>query len=547
MKTRSKQIVILVTLVITNLFFIGVQAEDCTSCVKEVSIFNELQSAWIILVGDTADHNAMMQLQNAGNMTYEVLRGNGFTSEQIFYMGPEVDSITQPYVNWSSTTASLEYVIKTWAPQHVSSSQSLGIVLISHGDTDAIALMVGGVPLWKSTLNSYLDTFEATSGCKRIILIIEACYSGSFIDAVSKDNRIIVASAHKFNGAAFNVLRTNGAFTEAFWSSIASCDTIGRAFEKAVIHVRNIGSKQKPHIDDNHDGLGNTVPPYSILPLGGDGNDALNVKIQGVHTECYPKIEVGKVPLHIYEIWDPFSSVFNIEVEVESSTGISKVLARFVPLGWEPVDPLDGYMYPINDASIKMVELESPLMNGVYSGDGSFDGLAIGDTFKVNIIAYDENGMVSDIVNTYLSFNADGEAPPDTEIPSIDIITPLPDDSLSGIVELIAQGDDNQELESIELYIDGLLVSSSVMPDYYPYPTLQFMCNTSLYDEGMHNITAVAIDKAGLSNQTSIIVKFDNLNNEIIYYAAIIGGGVVIIASAAVIVRFRKRIKKRKK
>ena len=71
------------------------------------------------------------------------------------------------------------------------------------------------------------------------------------------------------------------------------------------------------------------------------------------------------------------------------------------------------------------------------------------------------------------------------------------------------------------------------------------MCNTSLYDEGKHNITAVARDTAGLSNQTSIVVKFDNLNNELIFYAAGIGGGVVIIGSAAVIVRFLIRKKAR--
>jgi hypothetical protein len=61
----------------------------------------------------------------------------------------------------------------------------------------------------------------------------------------------------------------------------------------------------------------------------------------------------------------------------------------------------------------------------------------------------------------------------------------------------------------------------------------------------MHNITAVAVDKAGLNNQTSILVKFDNVNNEIFYYAASIGGGVIIIISSVAIVRFRKKRKLR--
>ena len=202
-------------------------------------------------------------------------------------------------------------------------------------------------------------------------------------------------------------------------------------------------------------------------------------------------------------------------------------------------------MYPIDVDAVQMVELESPLMNGIYSGDAAFDGLAIGDSFTVNILAYDEDGLASDIVSTSLFFNAEGEAPPDTEIPSIAIMNPDAGDSLSGIVEIFARGDDNQALENIDLYIDGLLVDSLVMPGYYPYPDLMFECDTGLYAEGQHNITAVAIDQAGLSNQTSVIVNFDTVDTERIFYAAGIGESIIIIAFTAVIVRFRKRRKLR--
>jgi len=88
--------------------------------------------------------------------------------------------------------------------------------------------------------------------------------------------------------------------------------------------------------------------------------------------------------------------------------------------------------------------------------------------------------LAADIVSTSLYFNADGEAPPDTEAPSIYITKPHSGDTLSDVVEIFAKGDDNQELETIELYIDDLLVDSLAMPDHYPYPELQFSCNTIL-------------------------------------------------------------------
>ncbi|MHA1463758.1 MAG: C13 family peptidase [Candidatus Heimdallarchaeaceae archaeon] len=510
--------------------------------INQAPTSSEAQSAWIILGGDTWDHRDMASIQSGCNIIYEILRDTGFTSEQIFYMGPEVGP-SQPYVNTSSTKINLQYAIETWAPQHVNSTQSLGIALLSHGDINALAVMVGD-SLKDSDLNSYLNNFESTTGCKRIIIVIEACHSGSFIDTLSKDNRIIVTSTATYFNAAFNADRTTGAFSESFWSSIAYCDTIGRAFEAAVNHIRDLGANQVPQLDDNHDGVGTTNYPNDYLPTGGEGYDALKVRIWAKPRVCFPQIQIEMVPLPIYEIWDPFTSVVYFGVEVESSMGISKVYARFVPSGWEPTSLQDGYMYPIDDAEIQMVELEDPLGIGIYSGDAAFDGLALGDSFMVNILAYDADGMVADIVSTSLSFNANGEAPPDTIAPSIDIIKPHIDDNISETIEIIARGDDNQKLESIALYIDDLLVDTISMPDYYPYPELHFMCNTSQYADGTHNITAVAIDYAGLTNQTSILVTFDNGSNNLIYYVVFIGGGAIIILTYIVI---RTNKKKRKK
>ena len=519
---------------------------DCSPFImNQAPTSSEVQSAWILLAGDTWDHRDMASIQSGVNIIYETLRGAGFTSEQLYYLGPEVGP-SQPYVNTSATKINLQYAIETWAPQHVNSTQSLGIALLSHGDIDALAVMVDDA-LWDYNLNSYLNNFESTTGCKRIIVVIEGCHSGSFIDTLSKDNRIIVTSTATYLGAAFNADRTNGAFSEAFWSSIAYCETIGKAFEAAGTHIRNLGCNQSPKLDDNHDGIGTTVYPNDYLPSGGEGYDALDVRIWAEPRICFPIIQIEMVPLPIYEIWDPFTSVVYIGVEVESFMGISKVYARFVPSGWEPTYLQDGYMYPIDDDEIQMIELEDPLGNGIYSGDAAFDGLALGDSFMVNILAYDATGMVADIVSTSLSFNADGEAPPDTEAPSIDIIKPHADDNVSETIEIIARGDDNQELESIALYIDDLLVDTISMPDYYPYPELHFMCNTSQYADGTHNITAVAIDHEGLTNQTSILVTFDNGSDNLIYYVVFIGGGAIVILTYIVIKANKKKRRKTNK
>ena len=91
---------------------------DCSPCTinqappSEPS--TEVQSAWILLAGDTADHKDMASIQSGVNIIYETLRGAGFTSEQLYYLGPEVGP-SQPYVNTSATKINLQYAIETWA------------------------------------------------------------------------------------------------------------------------------------------------------------------------------------------------------------------------------------------------------------------------------------------------------------------------------------------------------------------------------------------------------------------------------------------------
>jgi hypothetical protein len=504
-----------------------------------ISSLNETQSAWILLAGDVEYHNDTEAMRYGCNKTYEILREKGFPPEKIFYMGPEVSS-NQPYVNTSSTVVNLKWAIEEWAPLHVNSSQSLGLYFLSHGDINALGVMVADA-LWANNVSSFLNNFEVTTGCKRIIVVIEGCHSGSFINNLSKDNRIIITSTSTYQGAAFNADRTWGAFSESFWSSIASCSTIGTAFDNGVDHIRALGCNQSPKLDDNHDDYGTTPYPNDDLPSGGEGYDALETRIWAKPITCPPQIKIMRVPLPIYEVYDPFTSSAVIEVEIENPALIDKVYARFFPVDWTAYDPVNGYMYPIVDDEVQMIELESPTMNEAYMGDVAFDGLALGDSFKVNILAYDTNGYVTDIVSTYLTFNADGIAPLDIVIPSVYIVNPDSGEEVQDIVEVKVIGDDNQQLENIDLYLDGVLVDSIPIPNHYPYPELIYECDTSAYNNGVHNLTAVAIDHQGLTNQSTIFVTFRNGD------PTSIDGYSVILSSNAIVAFIILRTIKRKK
>ena len=71
---------------------------------------------------------------------------------------------------------------------------------------------------------------------------------------------------------------------------------------------------------------------------------------------------------------------------------------------------------------------------------------------------------------------------------------------------VIAEGDDDQALDKIQIHIDGDLVEEENMPPYLPYPEATYNLDSSLYSAGIHNISATAFDEAGNTKTTSIFV-----------------------------------------
>lgn len=73
----------------------------------------------------------------------------------------------------------------------------------------------------------------------------------------------------------------------------------------------------------------------------------------------------------------------------------------------------------------------------------------------------------------------------------------------------IAKGDDDQELDKVQILLDGAIIEEKVMTTY-PYPDVIHDMRTSDYTDGEHNVTAVAFDKSGNKNQVTVMVEFSN-------------------------------------
>ncbi|MCP4764431.1 MAG: hypothetical protein GY870_21835 [archaeon] len=485
-------------------------------------------NAWIIVAGDReSDHELYYCIEDGCTEVYNILLGLGYSADNLYFMADDWDGSLPGIAKNTSERVNIQWAIESWASNKVSSSLGLGIFLFDHGGYNSMSLP--GPNLGDTHLNSYLDTLEAATGMTRSVIVYEACHAGSFIDPVSKDNRIVVCATDSAHSSYPTADLSTAVFTEAFWSSISVGYSIGEAFEnaKANVDAAGLGPYQKPWIDDNHDEIGHTVDPWGHLPYFGDGNDALNLHIK-------PPLVIGPwlfllAPLPIYI--KPDIRILPISIMVKNNdTTIDYVRAYIRPPDWQPpipvIDPDDPW------------DPEIPYIPGAEFADSFFDvfftltessfgthnytaivnipglikqfgGISEGE-LEVTFKAKTESSVVSPIVPSLITINEEGEAPTDITPPTVIITNPNPNNELSNEINITVQGDDDQALDTIQILLDGAPLNTTNMPSYLPYPEVVYSLNTGLHVNGLHNITAIAIDESGNQEQTTVLVNFQN-------------------------------------
>jgi hypothetical protein len=181
-----------------------------------------------------------------------------------------------------------------------------------------------------------------------------------------------------------------------------------------------------------------------------------------------------------------------------------------------------------------MFTMSEPVGPGSYNFTASLnlDGLikyfgeSEGD-FRITYMAKTESNIVAQMVPSVITMNEDGEAPPDQTPPTVSITNPTKNLIFGDTINITVQGDDDQALDKIQILLDGKLLNETSMPSYYPYPEAVHSLDTSKYANGIHNLTAIAIDKSGNQEQTSIFITFQNsplLNLN--YQPYLIGAGI---------------------
>jgi YVTN family beta-propeller protein len=244
--------------------------------------FLDVSAYAIIIQGKRSDNEGLPAHEKTCDLVWQTFIKNGVDVKYLKY--DNNSKIDQPSVD------AVEYAITQWAFEKMTGKgSSLTIVFIGHGSEDMI--YIDGEKIHSSVLNSWITHLQNQLKEKlqhnKIITVIGACHSGSFVDDLSGENRIVITSSSPeemaFKGPLIdNGIRQGDFFVAEFIKNIGRGESIKDSFMAAsllterftysmsntFISSYNDKSFQHPLLDDNHDQHGSNDLHYILSDEG---------------------------------------------------------------------------------------------------------------------------------------------------------------------------------------------------------------------------------------------------------------------------------------
>jgi len=176
-------------------------------------------------------------------------------------------------------------------------------------------------------LNNELENFPLN----RMLIIIEACYSGSFItkrvldDTISAENRIVITAAHDQEEWWWGrrPIITIACSSDSLWKNLNEGLNVKDAFTKDATALKRWDDRHYSWLDDNGDSKGN--PPHDLRD---DGKLAESTQIGIPNSENLALKDWGFArlfspgELRVYDSLDRVTGLVNGEVKEEIPNSI---------------------------------------------------------------------------------------------------------------------------------------------------------------------------------------------------------------------------------
>jgi hypothetical protein len=331
----------------------------------------------LVLVAGRLKENDELQsnIHNVTEAVYHMFLSHGYTDSRIYYLATDAS-----VDGWDALPSqdNLEAAITTWAPKKVGSDRPLTVYLMDHGNHDRFYLdKTRGEGIEPAELDQWLDDLEAAVPGVKTNIIVDACFSGSFIElteTVSKPGRVVIAST----GAWKRAWPTDrGAeFSDRFVAALDRDESLYASFENARsgVHVARDG-KQTPWLDDDGDGQPNTAM---------DGAEAARRGFAFVGT-----FAAQKWPPYIVQAVGPTTvrqESGAIHAEVRDDQDVRRVWAVIYPPSYEAPEPGEEMIHE-DVPSILLRDHGANWYGTSYTG---FDEMGF---YRVVIRAEDDEGI----------------------------------------------------------------------------------------------------------------------------------------------------------
>ena len=348
--------------------------------------FEALDSKAIIVAGGGPypGNNLWDATQFCANFAHRALTYQGLTKGDIRYLSSnasldldgnnDFDDVFGP-----PNRSNLEDAITEWAVD--GEVENLILYLNDHGGPDTFRLHErteedDGI-LRAAQLAGWLDTFqESTSG--KVVVVYEACESGSFLNELQGSDRIIITSAQLGEQAKF-LNQGTISFSHFFWTNIFNGFSLDDSFTSANQAVSFLLSDQTPQL------IGNAQNVYIGREIEGMVGDP-------------PQIESGSVEVSELRESDGITCVDIFANVSTDRDGIARVWAEI----WPPDYIADISENPLLSLPLPSVEL-LPVAENQYKG--TFDQFTQHGVYQVAVYVMDKNNTISQPQFTSISYH----------------------------------------------------------------------------------------------------------------------------------------------
>ena len=314
------------------------------------------RSSW---QGGAGEWNSLWDAtQLNANYAYRALTFQGYTKESIFYLsantGLDLDGNgLADDVDNDSTSAHLQYAITQWAAD----ADSVVIYLVDHGGDGTFRMAENDI-LTAAELDAWIDQLQSVMP-GRVIVVYDACESGSFQNVLQSPDRTIITSTSTEERAKF-LNQGSMSFSFFFWTYIFNGMTIEEAFNTAAQNINFAFDSQTP--------VGSGLETGVVVGSGVDQNFGQAPIIGQVSP---PQTLTTETSATIYAS------------DITCSGGIERVWAVIWRPNYEPSPDSPG--------------LNLPKIELVYNGtryEGVYDNCTTDGTYQVAVYAYGD-GLTS--------------------------------------------------------------------------------------------------------------------------------------------------------